>query len=332
MSHETRSDEPAGAQLPLFPGLAAPPAAAPAPPMNRGVGARQGPARPPKGGGGYLDECNAPELPDDPRFRELAEIGLAPVWLMTAQRLGYETFLELWRHLSADDRALTDDGQILLSLRPFSAYERLQRDLYIRRLSSLGLPPSEIHGMVHRHLGDTSTMASIKRVTKASWACTPWRAAQLVAGLSPYLIERMRETARANPDLFPVALEHALMAEACKAPPQPAEPDGRIAELAEIGLADLWTDVARLVGYQAFLDLWRRWSSIRSLRDTHSHIELRLRPVRAFQRYQRNRYIETLVAAGLRPSEIYQMLRQQLGEEMSFRHLKRLVAAGRVRA
>lgn len=299
--------------------------------MARGVGARQAARAPGRGGGGYLNGCTPPELSSDPRYRELAEIGLAPVWLMTAHHLGFDRWMDLWRQLSSDERVLTDDRQILLHLRDFGFYARLQRNLYIRRLQAAGLQPQEIYAMVHRHLGDSSTFESIKRVTKGAWAAHK-RAAQVTGGLSPYLVEQIRLQARQSPDLFPVALEHALVAESCRDPaaaPAGQAEDPRLDELADIGLSATWRDVARLIGYDDFVTLWRRWSSMPELR-AHNQIELRLRPVRSFERYQRNRYIETLVAAGLKPSQIYQMLQKQLGEQMSFRHLMRLVAAGRV--
>ena len=60
-------------------------------------------------------------------------------------------------------------------------------------------------------------------------------------------------------------------------------------------------------------------------------MQLRLRTIRSFEKYQRNRYIETLVSAGLKPRQIYTMLQSELGENMSFRNLMRLFNAGRVR-
>lgn len=340
---DRRSAEAAGASLDLWADLPALGVAASPAPRPR-VGGRQGRPAPLEGGGGYLDECTAPELSKnvapsalEPRFAELADIGLSSVWLDAAQALGYDRWMALWRHLSADSAVLTDDGQILLRLRDFGHYERMQRDLYIRRLAAVGMTPTEILAQLRAQLGDMETSyVAVKKVASASWP-EKRLATYGRLGLSPYLQERMRmaAAAKAAADLFPEALERALIAEACKTgpgAPKAGHGDPRLAELIDIGLSASWLAVARLVGYDDFVRLWRAWSRMPALRDRHGQIELRLRSVRSFDRYQRNRYIETLVAAGLQPSEIYRMVQTELGEKLSFRHLKRLVSASRVPA
>ncbi|MCV2349293.1 hypothetical protein [Paucibacter sp. Y2R2-4] len=262
---------------------------------------------------------------------------MSEIWLAAAQLLGFDRFMALWRHLSADKSVLTEDGQILLRLRDFFWYERMQRDLYIRRLAGMGLTPIEIHGLVRSHLGDHETSyTAVKKVASSGWSDKRF-AAYGDTGLSPYLQDRLRRTAHSpdKPDLFPGHLERAIVAQACKTgpgAPQRGQADPRHAELVDIGLSASWLSVARLVGYDDFVALWRAWSSDPSLRDRNHQIELRLRSVRSFDRYQRNRYIETLVAAGLKPREIYAMIKTELGETLSYRHLKRLAAAGKVPA
>ena len=73
--------------------------------------------------------------------------------------------------------------------------------------------------------------------------------------------------------------------------------------MAEIGLSATWLSVARLLGYDQFVAFWRLLSSDPALRNDDDQIELRLRPFRAYERYQRNRYIATLVQADIKPSE-----------------------------
>ena len=106
----------------------------------------------------------------------------------------------------------------------------------------------------------------------------------------------------------------------------------RLRELAEIGLSATWLSVAQLLGYEQFVAMWRLLSADPALRNDDDQIELRLRPFRAFERYQRNRYIATLVQAGIKPSDIHAMVHKDLGEKLSYRHIKRLAAAGRARA
>lgn len=351
MGNETRIDGAAGAQLDLFGVSAAAPAGGPGALPNGGVGGRQGRRVAPRGGGGYLSGRAASELGQvadgaaatgsqmDVRFRELEEIGLSASWLAVARHLGFDRFIYLWRHLASDPAVLTSEGLVLMRLRDFAAYERVQRNQYIRRLAGMGLQPGEIHSMLQAHLGDhDTTYSAVKRIASNSWAES--RLADYDArGMSSYLVERLRRTMQApdKPDLFPGDLERAIVGVACKAsPPVPRrragqQLDPRHAELVDIGLSASWLAVARIVGYDDFVALWRFWSADPSLRDRDGLIELRLRTYRAYERYQRNRYIETLVAAGLPPSQIQHLVRSELGENLSSRHINRLSAAHRVK-
>lgn len=108
--------------------------------------------------------------------------------------------------------------------------------------------------------------------------------------------------------------------------------DIRLRELAEIGLSATWLGVARILGYEAFVAMWRQLSADPALRNDDDQIELRLRPFRSYERYQRNRYIDTLVAAGLKPQQIRELVRVELGERLSHRHINRLTSAAKVRA
>lgn len=106
--------------------------------------------------------------------------------------------------------------------------------------------------------------------------------------------------------------------------------DPRIRELEEIGLSATWLSVAHLLGFDAFMAMWRLLSADDLLRDDDGQIELHLRPVKAYDRYQRNRYIATLVQCGIRPHVIHQIIRAELGERLSYRHVNRLAAASRM--
>ena len=107
--------------------------------------------------------------------------------------------------------------------------------------------------------------------------------------------------------------------------------DIRLRELAEIGLSSTWLAVSNIVGYEAFVSVWRYLSANPALRNDSGQVELHLRSISAYERYQRNRYIETLVSAGLNPSQIRELVRAELGERLSFRHIHRLTRAARVR-
>lgn len=101
--------------------------------------------------------------------------------------------------------------------------------------------------------------------------------------------------------------------------------DPRLRELAEIGLAAHWLEVARVIGYDQFVTVWRLLSSRDHLRNDDQQIELTLRPFRSYERYQRNRYVEQLALSGLRSHDIRDLLRRELGEQLSPRRVRFLV-------
>ena len=166
MAVELRSAAAAARTLDLWPELPAPCQ----PPDSTRVGARQARRAPPGGGGGYLNGCTPSGVRQDPRLRELAEIGLSSTWLSVAQLLGYDAFVAMWRLLSSDPALRNDDDQIELRLRPFRAFERYQRNRYIATLVQAGIKPSEIHTMVRQDLGEHLSYRHIKRLAAAGRA------------------------------------------------------------------------------------------------------------------------------------------------------------------
>ncbi|MBV7454345.1 hypothetical protein KW843_07670 [Acidovorax sp. sif1233] len=102
--------------------------------------------------------------------------------------------------------------------------------------------------------------------------------------------------------------------------------DAKFRELDRMGLPQVWLDVARDIGYDAFMTMWRRLDSAIELRsEAESMIEVKLRRYASFQRYQRNRFIETLVSMGCSSQEIRARVRTNIGEELSLHHIRRLV-------
>ncbi|MBK6556068.1 MAG: hypothetical protein IPG16_02260 [Comamonadaceae bacterium] len=141
-----------------------------------GVGARQGGPQPPMAGGEYLNDCTLPNFStfehapgaekkrSDPRFCELEKIGIPGVWLRIAERVGFDTFLDLWRMLSEDDRVRHDGGARLPKLRCYSAYSRYQRNQYIRSLAAQGTPPNLIQEALRRQLNECLHLTNIIRI------------------------------------------------------------------------------------------------------------------------------------------------------------------------
>jgi hypothetical protein len=101
--------------------------------------------------------------------------------------------------------------------------------------------------------------------------------------------------------------------------------DPRVDEFYAMGLPQMWLDVVDAIGVDAFLAVWR-------ILDAHpNNYEdngMKLVPIRRYSsylKYQRNRYIEALVAQGLTTHDIKRRLESQLCETVSIRHITRLV-------
>lgn len=170
---DLRSGSAAGETLELWPDLARPATPRDGAAAAQGVGARLRTRAVRRGGGGYLNGCTPSELRQDPRLRELAEIGLSSTWLGVAHLLGYDQFVAMWRLLSSNAALRDDDNQIALRLRPFRAYERYQRNRYIATLVQAGIKPSQIHEMVRQDLGEKLGLRHIKRLAAAGKARHP---------------------------------------------------------------------------------------------------------------------------------------------------------------
>lgn len=98
-----------------------------------------------------------------------------------------------------------------------------------------------------------------------------------------------------------------------------------------MGMPEVWLKVAHSIGFDGFLLVWRILDAEESIRsDSDSAIEIRLRRFRSFERYQRNRLIESLVDEGLSDTVIRERVAVELGEELSLSHIGRLTGARRV--
>lgn len=102
----------------------------------------------------------------------------------------------------------------------------------------------------------------------------------------------------------------------------PKKRDPRLDELAAMGMPRTWLQVAEAIGFDAFLQMWRILDADETLRDGKENmVQAYIRPYRSYLRFQRNRYIETLAALKVPCSTIREMLKRQLGEEISERHI-----------
>lgn len=98
-----------------------------------------------------------------------------------------------------------------------------------------------------------------------------------------------------------------------------------------MGLPGFWLSLAHAIGYDNFMIMWRLLDSEQSMHsDSGSMIEVQLRRYSSFRRYQRNRFVESLVDMGLTDTVIKERLRVDLGEELSISHIGRLTTPRRV--
>lgn len=111
--------------------------------------------------------------------------------------------------------------------------------------------------------------------------------------------------------------------------------DPRLAELAQMGLADYWLQVADYLGFDAFLGMWRildanRNSIPASNRSGGNSMAPTLRTYSNYLRFQKNRFVETLAAQGVEPKEIQKRVSSQLCETISLVHIRRLTQKAKI--
>ena len=136
----------------------------------QGVGGRQSSPPPLPQGGGYLDNCTTSKFQKkiDPRFQDLARLGLQPAWLRVAEVVGVDMFLEVWRILSHDPQHATDGGRLLVPLRSYKHYLRYQRNRYIETLRNMGMSPRAIKRRVADQLGEQICLRQIERLSSSA--------------------------------------------------------------------------------------------------------------------------------------------------------------------
>lgn len=91
-----------------------------------------------------------------------------------------------------------------------------------------------------------------------------------------------------------------------------------------MGLARTHLQVAAEIGVDAFLAMWRIYDGDQAYCTDKGDLEIRMRPYRSYLRYQRNRFIEALIAQGLTQGEIQKRVKEDLCEKVSTRHISRV--------
>lgn len=91
-----------------------------------------------------------------------------------------------------------------------------------------------------------------------------------------------------------------------------------------MGLARVHLQVAEEIGVDAFLAAWRIYDQDLASLTEKGDLEVRMRPYRSYLRFQRNRFIESLLAEGKSVSEVQSRVRTDLCEEITDRHISRI--------
>jgi len=103
-------------------------------------------------------------------------------------------------------------------------------------------------------------------------------------------------------------------------------------ELDAMGLSRVMLQIAHTIGFDHFMAMWRILDgSYEAITDNDSGIYIRLQRLSAYRRYQLNRFIEALAAMGMSQPQIALSVKRDLGENVSDRHIWRLMAPGRVK-
>lgn len=135
-----------------------------------GVGGRLGLPHPTPRGGGYLKNCTGLNFSRrDPRLDDLAAMKMPPVWLRIAEKIGVDALMVLWRELdSSDDVRRTDNGMLLLRLRPFDSWQRQMRNQHIKMLAAAGRSPAQIRQALMEHYKLSLSIGRIARIINES--------------------------------------------------------------------------------------------------------------------------------------------------------------------
>ena len=134
---------------------------------TEGVGARHKETKIPVGVVGYLDNYTKSDFSeksffDDPRISELREMGLSRHWVDIAESIGFDSFITVWQKLSDHDDARSSKCTIYVP--KFAGWLKYQRNRVIISLRSSGKGYTEIQEIIKSELGETVSIAHIKRI------------------------------------------------------------------------------------------------------------------------------------------------------------------------
>lgn len=93
-----------------------------------------------------------------------------------------------------------------------------------------------------------------------------------------------------------------------------------------MGIGAAWLRVAEQIGVDAFLETWRTLDDERAAAGRR---EVYIPNFTTYTNYQRNRFIQSLAAAGHDAREIRRLLLAELHDAPTVRHIHRVAAGGK---
>lgn len=104
--------------------------------------------------------------------------------------------------------------------------------------------------------------------------------------------------------------------------------DQKIKELKEMGIGEKWLHIAERIGFDNFIEVWTILDAdnIRDLNMSYERVRFCIPTFKRYLRYRRNCYISILVAENNVDSKyIQKQISENLGEDLSLTHIKRLM-------
>lgn len=100
--------------------------------------------------------------------------------------------------------------------------------------------------------------------------------------------------------------------------------DPRLQQLREIGLNHIWLRVAKEIGYDNFVKMWRILDEYDEIKKEHGAISTNIRAYRAQQRYQRDRFFILAKHHSGKVKSARQKTQKQMCETVGISHISRV--------
>lgn len=92
----------------------------------------------------------------------LRSIGLSPVWVEVAEKIGMEAFLQMWETLSKCEQCKDEKNYIYIP--QFSTWKRYLRNRFIRELVEQKFSPLDIQSQVKETFDERLSVVHIRRI------------------------------------------------------------------------------------------------------------------------------------------------------------------------